>query len=106
MRLEFIHLSQTAWDTLTDTALGYEADLDDIAEPILEESCLINYFERLQSRAEQRLEAMENYCRTRECRRRALLSYFDQEAPAHCGACDNCLNRISRQLGLHLQAIA
>ena len=106
LRLEFIHLSQTAWDTLTDTALGYEADLDDIAEPILEESCLINYFERLQSRAEQRLEAMENYCRTRECRRRALLSYFDQEAPAHCGACDNCLNRISRQLGLHLQAIA
>ncbi len=39
----------------------------------------------------KRLEALIGYCETTNCRRKALLAYFDEEID-HCGNCDNCLN--------------
>ena len=38
----------------------------------------------------KRLEALIGYCETSECRRLALLSYFDETA-VNCGNCDNCI---------------
>lgn len=45
-------------------------------------------------REHKRLDALISYCEAPECRRRALLSYFD-EPDSHqdgCGNCDICLN--------------
>ena len=39
-----------------------------------------------------KLEAMLGLCELTNCRRHALLIYFDESSPAHCGNCDNCLN--------------
>jgi ATP-dependent DNA helicase RecQ len=45
-----------------------------------------------QKRVERRrLDALVAYCETVECRRRMLLAYFGESAPA-CGACDVCLD--------------
>jgi ATP-dependent DNA helicase RecQ len=48
---------------------------------------------RLRRGALDRLRAVDRYARSRGCRRRTLLAYFGEEAPAHCGACDRCLAR-------------
>ena len=37
----------------------------------------------------QRLNTLLGYCEATSCRRKALLSYFDQEVE-HCNNCDNC----------------
>ncbi|MCC2095816.1 MAG: DNA helicase RecQ [Hyphomicrobiales bacterium] len=42
-------------------------------------------------REHKRLDALLAYCEAPECRRTALLSYFDEEMGA-CGNCDNCLD--------------
>ncbi|MDH5748340.1 MAG: DNA helicase RecQ, partial [Rhodospirillales bacterium] len=42
-------------------------------------------------REHQRLDALIAYCETPQCRRRALLSYFDEDAQP-CGNCDTCLD--------------
>jgi ATP-dependent DNA helicase RecQ len=42
-------------------------------------------------REHRRLDALIAYCESAECRRIALLGYFD-EATGPCGNCDNCLN--------------
>ena len=42
-------------------------------------------------REHKRLDALMAYCEAAQCRRSALLAYFDEEIPA-CGNCDNCLN--------------
>jgi len=39
----------------------------------------------------RKLDAMLGLCETTECRRRALLAYFDEQLPGPCGNCDNCL---------------
>ncbi len=42
-------------------------------------------------RAEQhRLNAMLGLCEVTTCRRHAMLRYFDENSPEHCGNCDNC----------------
>lgn len=41
--------------------------------------------------AYRKLEQMATYGDLRSCRRRYLLQYFDEPAPAHCGNCDVCL---------------
>ena len=38
-----------------------------------------------------KLNAMLGFCEITSCRRQALLKYFDEEYPDHCGNCDNCL---------------
>lgn len=42
-------------------------------------------------REHKRLDALLAYCDAAQCRRAALLSYFDEECEP-CGNCDNCLN--------------
>jgi ATP-dependent DNA helicase RecQ len=39
-----------------------------------------------------RLDAMLGLCEITSCRRQALRQYFGEQAPAHCGNCDTCLN--------------
>jgi len=41
----------------------------------------------------QKLEKMASYGESATCRRRFLLHYFDEDAPAHCGNCDVCLSK-------------
>ncbi len=40
----------------------------------------------------QRLNALGAFVETGMCRRALLLRHFDEEAPARCGNCDNCLD--------------
>lgn len=42
-------------------------------------------------REHKRLDALIAYCEAAECRRQAMLRYFDEETEA-CGNCDNCLD--------------
>lgn len=42
----------------------------------------------------RKLDAMVGYCETADCRRRVLLEYFGQDAPARCGNCDTCLTPV------------
>jgi len=42
-----------------------------------------------------RLRSVVEYSSSRTCRRRVLLEYFGEAAPARCGGCDRCLARIS-----------
>ena len=44
-------------------------------------------------RAERRLEDVLAYARSLGCRRRHLLAYFGERAPASCGRCDWCQGR-------------
>ncbi|MEH6556559.1 MAG: DNA helicase RecQ [Oceanicoccus sp.] len=37
-----------------------------------------------------KLDAMLGLCEVTSCRRQVLLNYFGDEAPDHCGYCDNC----------------
>lgn len=41
----------------------------------------------------QKLDKMSRFCETKTCRRKYLLNYFGEEAPAYCGSCDVCLNK-------------
>jgi len=42
-------------------------------------------------REHKRLDALIAFCEAPECRRRALLAYFDESLEAPCGNCDVCL---------------
>jgi len=42
----------------------------------------------------QKLDALVALCESVECRRRVLLSYFDDAYPQDCGNCDNCLQPV------------
>jgi len=42
-------------------------------------------------REHKRLDSLMAYCEASQCRRSALLAYFDEEIEA-CGNCDNCLD--------------
>lgn len=44
----------------------------------------------------QRLKSMEHYCKTRNCLRDELLSYFGENAPAKCDNCGNCNSRMEQ----------
>lgn len=47
----------------------------------------------------KKLEQMAGLAETRQCRRRYLLQYFGEDAPEHCGNCDNCLGQYERADG-------
>jgi ATP-dependent DNA helicase RecQ len=57
----------------------------------------------LRQAALSKLAGVTDFARSRECRRRALLSYFGEtEASRVCGACDRCLGRsdpVAAELG-------
>jgi ATP-dependent DNA helicase RecQ len=56
----------------------------------------------LRASALAKLAAVRRFARSRGCRRRALLAYFGEDAPARCGACDRCRSerRVRRGLGV------
>ena len=39
----------------------------------------------------RKLQQMADFCETRQCRRKYLLNYFNEDHPGNCGNCDNCL---------------
>lgn len=47
----------------------------------------------------KKLEQMAGLAETRQCRRQYLLQYFGEDAPDHCGNCDNCLGQYERADG-------
>ncbi len=42
----------------------------------------------------QKLDALLGYCESTSCRHQALLRYFGEQHPGHCGECDNCLEPV------------
>ncbi len=48
--------------------------------------------EQHKRRERQKLDALLGWCEVTRCRRQALLAYFGETAPEHCGNCDICLN--------------
>jgi ATP-dependent DNA helicase RecQ len=44
----------------------------------------------------KKLDQMASFCETRSCRRKFLLNYFGERAPAHCASCDNCLTEYKK----------
>ncbi|MEN1728943.1 MAG: DNA helicase RecQ [Pseudomonadota bacterium] len=64
------------------------ADIVQIRQ-LLEQSGASDAQKRLER---ERLEALLAYCEHAECRRPALLDYFDEHHPGSCNHCDNCLN--------------
>ncbi len=53
--------------------------------------------EIVQTQDLKRLEQMISYCRTNDCLRKTLLSYFGEDATDHCGRCGNCNQEIVLQ---------
>ncbi len=41
----------------------------------------------------KKLSQMASFCETRQCRRKFLLNYFDEQAGNFCGSCDVCLSQ-------------
>jgi ATP-dependent DNA helicase RecQ len=56
-------------------------------------------------REHKRLDALIAYCETPECRRRALLAYFDEDSQA-CGNCDICQDPPAMEDGTELARAA
>ncbi len=50
--------------------------------------------ERHKRLEQHKLDAMLALCEQIGCRRQALLRYFDEELPAPCGHCDNCVDNV------------
>ncbi len=50
--------------------------------------------EKEQFRARKNLSRMISYAETSVCRRKQLLSYFNEEYPGDCGMCDSCNDEI------------
>ncbi|RYG53186.1 MAG: DNA helicase RecQ [Chitinophagaceae bacterium] len=44
----------------------------------------------------KKLDQMANFSETRDCRRKFLLNYFGEQAPDHCGSCDNCMSEYKK----------
>ena len=66
------------------------------------DAIMLKEFARVEGNPEQsrimlkKLDDMVNYCQLPSCRRRYLLKYFDEDAPANCGSCDVCLTEVVR----------
>jgi ATP-dependent DNA helicase RecQ len=41
-----------------------------------------------------KLDAMLGFCELSSCRRHAMLKYFAEDSPTHCGNCDTCLQPV------------
>ncbi len=92
-RTNFRAMSSGAWAMLVRAALGYEADWQAPTQLRLEPEHLFDYFASLQEAAQRRLDVIENYCRTKMCRRQVLLQSLAQAGEEDCGNCDNCWHR-------------
>jgi ATP-dependent DNA helicase RecQ len=73
---------------VTETKKGYRATTDLEPRAAAEEA---RQAAEARDRVEKsRIEMMRTYAEARGCRRRFLLGYFGEEAPARCGNCDDC----------------
>lgn len=45
----------------------------------------------------KKLDEMNRFCTTRQCRRKYLLNYFGETAPDYCNSCDICLNTAPKE---------
>jgi ATP-dependent DNA helicase RecQ len=50
----------------------------------------LRHARQLRAKALAKVDAVQRFARASGCRRRALLRYFGEDAPAHCGSCDRC----------------
>ena len=72
----------------SDTLLIYGLDDLVLRRRMIEESDSDNDYKL---REHKRLDYLLSYCEAPDCRRKALLNYFDDECKV-CGNCDNCNN--------------
>ena len=72
----------------SDTLLIYGLDDLVIRRRMIEENSSEDKFKFQENK---RLDYLLSYCETPECRRKVLLSYFDEES-VNCNHCDNCIN--------------
>jgi ATP-dependent DNA helicase RecQ len=72
----------------SDTLLIYGLDDLVIRRRMIEEN---NSEDKFKFHENKRLDYLLSYCETPECRRKVLLSYFDEESE-NCNNCDNCIN--------------
>jgi ATP-dependent DNA helicase RecQ len=59
-----------------------------------------------QRHTEERLMRMIGYAKSPDCRRKAILNYFGEEAPERCETCDNCLESASASASSDTQPAA
>jgi ATP-dependent DNA helicase RecQ len=71
-------------------------ELDSIAHD------LARRFEPLRREDRHRLEAVEAYARTNECRSVFLRRYFGEQEPPTCGMCDRCVARAEAARVVHV----
>jgi ATP-dependent DNA helicase RecQ len=62
---------------------------------------LAGQFERLRTQDSRRLDAIEEYACTTECRAVFLRAYFGEDVEEPCGLCDICRGRPSRPTGFY-----
>ena len=72
----------------SDTLLIYGLDDLVIRRRMIEENSSEDKFKFHENK---RLDYLLSYCETPECRRKVLLSYFDEESE-NCNNCDNCID--------------
>jgi ATP-dependent DNA helicase RecQ len=73
---------------ISETKKGYRLTNDLDSEAAAEEA---RQAAEARDRVEKsRIEMMRTYAEARGCRRRFLLGYFGEQAPEHCGNCDDC----------------
>jgi ATP-dependent DNA helicase RecQ len=82
------------------TVEGSEIHVTDPSRPIEEDTRgLAGQFERLRTEDTRRLEAIDEYALSRECRAVFLRAYFGEEDDEPCGLCDVCRGQPKRPTG-------
>lgn len=79
---------------------GTEIRIKKVA-PIAELIVQLDYLEQKASRAYEKLDLMEGYVHTTDCRQAYILKYFGENKDYKCGQCDNCLldKKVKNYLG-------
>lgn len=79
-------------DHLLTFSMYKQRDLVRVAEPRSKELPIAKYLvEQYRSTLISKLEYMNGYATTTECREKYLLAYFGEQTEKSCGICDNCL---------------
>jgi ATP-dependent DNA helicase RecQ len=82
------------------TCEGSEVHVTDPSRPIEEDTRgLAGQFEQLRRQDSRRLDAIEDYATSKECRAVFLRAYFGEDADEPCGLCDICRGQPRRPTG-------
>ena len=90
LRADFLSLNPAGWRLSLNAILGYAHREDEVSQPMRSLEGVRAYLNYLQQQERQRLQAMQSYAYSQNCRRRALLGYFGEEVD-YCSGCDRCL---------------